>query len=191
MRAKHLAVALLAALLAAGGGLLAVLADDDHHHGKDRHGEGHERNGNGEGREQGLGAATDPAYQEACGACHFAYPPGLLPAASWRGLLAGLDDHFGNPVDLDPAARQAVAACLEAGAADRTGSKLARKVLRGLGRETPLRITDLPGFQREHHEISAEVLARPSIGSLANCPACHATAAAGDFDDDNASIPRQ
>ena len=25
------------------------------------------------------------AYQQECSACHMAYPPGLLPAASWQG----------------------------------------------------------------------------------------------------------
>lgn len=190
MRTRHWAALALAVGFLAGGAALGVLADDDHH-GRERHGEKHGRDGHDRDREHGLGAVGDPAFREACGACHFAYPPGLLPAESWRLLLAGLDDHFGNAVDLDPASRQAVAACLEAGAADRAGSEDSGKLLRGLGRDLPLRITDLPGFRREHRKLAPDVAARPSIGSLANCPACHRTAGSGDFDDDNVSILRQ
>ncbi|NML15911.1 hypothetical protein [Azohydromonas caseinilytica] len=25
-----------------------------------------------------------PAYRQECGSCHVAYPPGMLPAASWQ-----------------------------------------------------------------------------------------------------------
>ena len=30
---------------------------------------------------------TDQIYNEECGACDMAYPPGLLPAKSWQRLL--------------------------------------------------------------------------------------------------------
>ena len=36
-----------------------------------------------------------PKYQQECAACHTAYPPGLLPAASWQRLMGGLGKHFG------------------------------------------------------------------------------------------------
>ncbi|MEW5774253.1 MAG: diheme cytochrome c [Thermodesulfobacteriota bacterium] len=178
----------LALALLAGGVVLAVHGEDDRH---DRDGEHHESGEHGREEGRGRAAAMDPAYREACGACHFAYPAGLLPAGSWRLLLAGLGDHFGNPVDLDPAVRSGVASYLEAGAADRSGAEASEELLRGLGRDLPLRITDLPGFRREHRKLAADVATRPAIGSLANCPACHRTAEAGDFDDDNVSIPQQ
>ena len=37
--------------------------------------------------------SQDDIYLDECGACHLAYPPGLLPEPSWRLLLAHLDDH--------------------------------------------------------------------------------------------------
>ncbi len=40
--------------------------------------------------------AENPLYSEECGACHLAYPPSLLPQASWRGIMDGLADHFGE-----------------------------------------------------------------------------------------------
>lgn len=188
MRAVHWAAGLAMALLI--GGL--SWSDDDHHdrerHREERqeeHREGRGHDGRGREREHGSAVPMDPAYREACGECHFTYPAGLLPAGSWRRLLAGLDDHFGNPLDLDPGTRQAVATYLEAGAGTEG------EILRGLGRDLPLRITDLPGFRHEHRKLAAGVAERPSVGSLANCPACHCTAESGDFDDDNVSIPRQ
>jgi hypothetical protein len=181
----------LSVAVLAGSAAGWVMAGDDRHHDREEHGEKHHRDGHGEGREHGLGAVDNAAYRETCGACHFAYPAGLLPAGSWRLLLAGTGDHFGNALDLAPAIRQEVAAYLETGAADRSGGEESDKLLRGLGRNLPLRVTELPGFRREHRKLAPEVAARPSIGSLANCPACHRTAESGDFDDDNVSIPRQ
>jgi len=190
MGGKRLTCVALALALLAGGAAGGALADDDHHRDREGHGKKHGRDHDRD-REHGLAAADSPEYRETCGACHFAFPAGLLPAESWRRILAGLGDHFGNAVEPEPAAHQAVAAFLEAGAADRSGGEESAKLLRGLGPEPPLRITDLPGFRREHRKLSADVAGRPSIGSLANCPACHRTAASGDFDDDNVSIPRQ
>ena len=36
----------------------------------------------------------DALYIEECGACHLAYPPGLLPVQSWRGIMSDLEDHL-------------------------------------------------------------------------------------------------
>ncbi len=38
----------------------------------------------------------DPEWAEQCGACHFAYPPSLAPAAVWTAILGDLHHHFGN-----------------------------------------------------------------------------------------------
>ena len=44
-----------------------------------------------------------PAYQQECAACHMAYPPGLLPAASWQRLMGTLPKHFGTDASVDAA----------------------------------------------------------------------------------------
>ena len=43
------------------------------------------------------------AYTQECAACHTAYPPGLLPAASWNRVMTGLDKHYGTDASLDAA----------------------------------------------------------------------------------------
>jgi hypothetical protein len=48
-----------------------------------------------------LGPVTHEATRQECGACHMAFQPGLLPAASWRQVMSGLAKHFGEDASLD------------------------------------------------------------------------------------------
>ncbi|RME83879.1 MAG: hypothetical protein D6771_05205 [Zetaproteobacteria bacterium] len=54
-------------------------------------------------RFKGVKPLKDRTYQEACGECHFAYFPGLLPARSWKRLMEpkNLENHFGENAELD------------------------------------------------------------------------------------------
>jgi hypothetical protein len=69
-------------------------------------------------------------------------------------------------------------------------SKSIRQIMRSLGNQVPLRITDIAYIRKKHHEISPNVLKRESIGSLSNCFACHTTAENGIYEDDNVNIPK-
>jgi len=135
--------------------------------------------GEGEGR-----------YRAECGSCHIAYPPGLLPAASWRALMAGLDRHFQQNAELDPAAAAPLTAWLAANAAEAGTHPKSQKVLRSLGGQAPLRISEVPYIRHEHHELRPSVFSQPAIGSLANCSACHSEAEQGVFDEDGVRIPK-
>ena len=179
MKTRHLAIAF--AVLCSTITLAAAASEGRH---RERHGDrgdrGEERDG--DGREGGRGlaaslAAADPAYAKECGACHLAYPPSMLPAASWRAMLAGLDRHFGQNAELDAPLRARLEGWLvqEAGPGDGAA---------------PQRITGLAWFRREHREVGAAVVARPAVRSLANCAACHQGAARWDFDEDRVRIPR-
>ncbi len=165
----------------------AIGADDDDkgHQRRER-----KRGENNHGIDSRLKPVSNATYAEQCGACHFAYQPELLPAASWEIILDGSDDHFGETVDLDEDARLEISGYLASNAADKSSARLAGKIVRSLAGRTPLRITDIPYIRHEHHELSPQVTEHPSIGSLANCTACHTTAGEGDYDDDRVSIPR-
>jgi hypothetical protein len=102
----------------------------------------------------------NPAYQAECGSCHVAYPPQLLPAASWRQLMAGLDKHFGSDASLEPALGKEIEQFLAAHAGRRRGG-------------TELRITETRWFRKEHGEVK----------SPADCGACHAGAEKGIYED--------
>ncbi len=133
---------------------------------------------------------VNPGYAEACGACHFAYQPGLLPAASWGRLMDGHGDHFGNDLALTSGQQAVLRAYLDANAADRAPGRHSRKLLRGMDGQTFLRVTETPWFLRKHHHVAAATFRRPSVGGAGNCPACHPAAARGDYDDDAVRVRR-
>lgn len=122
-----------------------------------------------------------PKYAQECAACHLAYPPALLPAASWQRIMAGLDRHYGTDASLDAASVREIGRWLQANAG---GYKRLRA-------EPPQdRITRSDWFERKHRDVADAVWRRASVKSRANCMACHTRADQGDFDDDRVTIPR-
>lgn len=133
-------------------------------------------------RADGLRSVTPlPAYMQECASCHVAYPPGLLPAASWQRLMGQLSNHYGSDASLDPTMTAALTAWLSAHAG--TGKR---------ANEMPAqdRITRAAWFVREHREVGAATWKRPAIQSPSNCAACHPRADQGDFDEHGIRIPR-
>lgn len=126
-------------------------------------------------------APGETLYQQECAACHIAFPPGMLPAASWQRLLAGLDKHFGTNASLEPQTRRQ----LESWLAGQAGS------YRRVRNEPPRdRISLSDWFIRQHDEVPAAVWKRSSVGSASNCAACHAKATQGDFNEHQVRIPK-
>lgn len=122
-----------------------------------------------------------PAYTAECAACHLAYPPGMLPAASWQRVMQGLDLHYGTDASLDGPTRQTIARWLQAHAG--TYKRVASAPPQD-------RITRSAWFERQHREIDSGVWQLPDVKSAANCGACHAGAGRGHFDDDDLRLPR-
>jgi mono/diheme cytochrome c family protein len=144
-----------------------------------------EENEKGESGGKSLALALKPAqvnatWQQECSSCHIAFSPGLLPAESWRRVMAGLAKHFGADASLTPAESKGITDFLVRNATDRWS-----------GGATPLRITETSGFLREHRgdEIPAGAFKRASVKSAANCGACHAGAAKGDFSERGVKVP--
>ncbi|MFQ5901431.1 MAG: diheme cytochrome c [Thermodesulfobacteriota bacterium] len=138
-----------------------------------------------------LPPIADNLYKEECSSCHFLYFPGLLPSGSWIRVMDDTGNHFGEDLGLEAGTIKDIREYLVANAADKTGSKISVRVVRSLGRTTPLRITDIPYIIRKHHELSSRVFKREAVGSFANCGVCHITAASeGDFDEHRVRIPR-
>jgi hypothetical protein len=130
-------------------------------------------------------------YQTECGDCHMAYPPALLPAASWEGVMAGLADHFGDNAELDSATSREISAFLVRNAADRARGEYAERTRRATrDRTPPLRITQTDYFRGQHHEIPASmVTANSDVGSFSRCEACHGRADQGIFEEHEVRIP--
>ena len=147
-----------------------------------------------EGRYSGrldVNPVTDSLYQKECGSCHFAFPPGLLPQRSWSRLMDGLADHFGDNAELAAEDRAALLSYLYANAADKSNAKASIKVSRSIpAGSSPLRITEVPYFIREHREIPANLYAKTSpVKSISNCKSCHSGAQRGSFNEHSVQIP--
>ncbi len=183
MRLRYpLTLTALALSLAAG----LVIGDDDEHE-RDR-----QRGHSTMFRQADFSPAQDPTYRSECGGCHFAYPPGLLPARSWEALLDGLGDHFGDNAELSDAVTAQLRGYLTTQAADSAeASGRAPAVAASIpASETPLRFTATRYFQRKHHEIDPRTVHdNPQVGSLSACAACHTQADAGSFDEHQVRIP--
>lgn len=132
-----------------------------------------------------VSADAPEAWRNECSACHIAYPPGLLPADAWRKQMEDLGNHYGSNASLDPKEEKIILDYLLEASADN------RLPVEGGKPGEPPRITETRWFQRKHHEIRASTFQRPSIGSAANCVACHRGAEEGDFDEDKVKIPKR
>lgn len=120
------------------------------------------------------------AWRQECSACHVAYPPQLLPAASWRAIMNGLDQHFGADASLDPQQRADILRFLETNAG--RGS---------MGGRPLLRITETRWFIHEHsEELPANIWSRPHVKSPTNCIACHTAADRGDYGERTLRLPQ-
>ena len=165
--------------------------DDDHERGrKRRRYQKRRRNDSEHYEKEYLTPVNNQTYIDECGACHFAYQPELLPSGSWDKIFAGLEDHFGETVDLDKESKKTITEYLKTNSAEHSRAKRSVKIMRSLGSNTPMRITEIPYIQAKHRKINQDVLQRESIGSLSNCSACHVTAEKGIYEDDDVKIPQ-
>lgn len=125
-------------------------------------------------------AQTNAKFRQECSNCHIAYAPGLLPAESWRKIMAGLDKHFGSDASLTDQENKEITAFLVNNASNRWSAPTA-----------PLRITETAWFKRKHdsHEISPAVWKNPQVKSPANCTACHTQAENGNYSEHSVRIP--
>lgn len=125
-----------------------------------------------------LGAPE--SYEAECASCHLAYPPGLLGQKNWQSIMSGLDKHFGSDASLDAKTQMEITQWLIKNAAT-------REKYSAFAPEN--RITKTAWFIRKHDEVQLDVWKRAGIKSPANCAACHADAAKGDFEEDRVRIP--
>ena len=118
-----------------------------------------------------------------------AFQPGFLPARSWKTMMSGLEDHFGDNAELDEADRQAIEIYLMANAADKASERRSRKFMKSIGDSTPLRITEVRYFRSKHNEVPRRIVKHEKIGSLSNCAACHTKADLGSYAEREIHIP--
>lgn len=124
-----------------------------------------------------------PKYKQECAACHTPYPAGMLPAASWKRIMGGLNKHYGTDASMDEASVREISVWLGANAG--TYKRVSEEPRQD-------RITQSAWFLRKHNarEVAPEVWKRASVGSASNCVACHSGAAQGNFNERDIRIPK-
>lgn len=120
-------------------------------------------------------------YQKECGACHMAYQPSLLSAASWDKTMKGLDNHFGADASLDSADSAVLQNYLRAYASNSRTTDAKGSVA--------IRISETASFIRKHREVSKKMVTQPEVKSFSNCAACHTKAQSGSYREREIKIP--
>lgn len=133
-----------------------------------------------------LGSPGYKLYQQECAGCHLAYPPGMLPPASWQRIMSSLSKHYSADATLDAPTVHELSTWL-------TAQSQAAAKRRAIDPPPQDRITRSAWFVHEHDEIELRVWQRPSIKSPANCMACHTQRADGtpSFSEHAVRIPKQ
>ena len=132
------------------------------------------------GEHEGAGRTPWPkAYVQECAACHVAYPPQMLPAASWARLMGGLDKHFGTDASLDARDVQLLGRWLQENADRRPATPAPPED----------RVTRTARFERKHRQIEPATWRLPSVRSAANCMACHTGADKGQYSEHALRMP--
>jgi hypothetical protein len=166
-------------------GMLVTVSFADEHHTKERKDKNHHNQESDENGDKRLSSPQNQTYLNFCGSCHFAYQPGLLPKASWEKMMS--EGHFGI---LDEQTRKQIMDYLKTNSAENNTSEISRKSIASVGTNKPTKIMDIPYIRKKHDEISQDVFKRKTIGSRANCIACHTKAKDGNYEDDFVKIPK-
>ena len=132
-------------------------------------------------------ATPNPTFALQCGACHFAYPPSLAPAAVWGAILDDPLHHFGANASLGALA-DAIRSYMLGNSAEHWDTLPAIR-FRPRDPTDPLRITATPFWREIHAGIPASVFAAPKVGGKGACDACHRDAATGLFAPQEIVVP--
>lgn len=133
-------------------------------------------------------------FYEKCGNCHKNYPPFMLPHESWRKVLNGLDNHFGEKItenNISKIQREEIKSYLFANSAEHSTQKIAFKTLSSLGDIRPLSITKAPYWREAHRSIDAKIFKSPHVKDKSNCFVCHIGFEHGIFDTRLIKIPTE
>jgi len=132
------------------------------------------------------------AYYHDCGDCHKVYPPFILPERSWKRIMNGLDNHFGEKItdqNISQAARISIRRFLYDHSAEHSTREVSYKMLKSIGDHNPKSTSKVMYWRDTHSDIDPSVYKRKSIKDRSNCSACHKDFEYGNLDDINIKIP--
>ncbi len=130
----------------------------------------------------------DPTYTKECGECHTAYPPFLLPEESWRRVMSGLDNHFGEEIteaNITKSQQKSILSFLTKNSAESSTREVSVAIMKSLGDRRPKAITKTPYWRERHKGIPKSAFEDKKIKDKSNCKACHIDFEYGNLDDMN------
>ena len=123
-------------------------------------------------------------YTQQCNVCHFAYPPGMLPAGSWKKLLDDMPQHFTGQVMINVDTQNEISQWLQANAG----------TFAPVAEEPPQnRITQSVWWKKIHlnnSKLPATVWKKPTVAKGSSCVTCHQTAAKGEYNAKTVQVPK-
>lgn len=155
---------------------------------KDRYYGDYRKDYRGGGR--GVAYVPNALYTKECASCHFGYPAGLLPSASWQHIMKTLNQHYGTDASIDESERAQIESYLVQNASERSNYKRSVKITRSLQQGTLYTsLTQIPYLQKKHRKIDKNLINQKEVHSLARCAACHKDAEKGEFSKRTVYIP--
>jgi len=129
-------------------------------------------------------------WDEACGDCHLAYHPTLLPDRIWQRILNEQHDHFEEDLDFDEETLVALHTFAVKNAAESMQTEAAWKMQHTTPPDySKLRITKTPYWVKQHQNIAEEIWQHPDVIFKGNCGVCHLDAEQGTFEDAAMRLP--
>lgn len=143
----------------------------------------------------GFLKVTDASYRKECGACHFAYSPGMLTSDAWRLVMEApnLAKHFGEEVKITPAQRESLLRYLTENAAERSDYEGSKVFMERMSerKSTSQRVITVPHMATVHRSLW-EIMKKSNtvqVRTLANCNACHQKAEEGSYAYEEILVP--
>lgn len=137
-----------------------------------------------------IALPANDAYETECGDCHLPFHPSLLPIDSWKQMMAGLEDHFGEDATLDDDTVVEIVTYLTRYGGEAWDTEASNR-FRITDPSRPLEITATPYWIRKHADIPADQFKLKKVGVKSNCGACHTDHYTGRFDDQKIKIPKE
>lgn len=139
---------------------------------------------------KGVAYVPNALYTKECASCHFGYPAGLLPSASWQHIMKTLNQHYGTDASIDESERAQIESYLVQNASEHSNYKRSVKITRSLQQGTLYTsLTQIPYLQKKHRKIDKNLINQKEVRSLARCAACHKDAEKGEFSKRTVYIP--
>lgn len=128
-----------------------------------------------------------------CGDCHKVYAPYLLPEKSWKRIMKGLKNHFGEEItenNISKPQQIIIEKYLVENCAENSTREAAVKVLESLSGRSPKAITKVKYWRDTHAHIPRSTFKAKPIKDKSNCFACHIDFDKGILEDINIKIPK-